>query len=138
MFNEQYAEIWYLWAGNIADMESAASYRRDVGAAISDPGRGDPMMDQIRDALAARAICALTIDAQRKRWKPVKLNDNSRDFLMPGGMCIHMRRECAATIDDVAAKVNSILERAGIDATKKYGNDCLSLTMSELEELLRP
>lgn len=138
-FKEQHAEIWHLWAGSATDHEihQTKNHPYTVGADLSDPGT-DALMDQIRDALAKRAICALDFDYQRKSWKPVKSSENSRDFLFPGGLCVHMRRECGATIEDVECRVTEIL--ASFNKGLKKGSDetRLSLSISDLEALLRP
>lgn len=130
----QHAEIWYLWTGKLTELQSSMRYI--LGAGIAPTDTDTTMRMQIHAVLAAAAVCGLTYE--KNAWKPVAVRPELCDFLMPGGLCVHMRAERAEIVTDVAGEVRDTLTRINQAAPAKGGEQIVALTLTDLEALLPP
>ncbi len=131
----QHAEIWYLWAGKLTDIQPTGG-RYIVGAGLASTDNDTALRMQIHAVLAAAAVCGLTYE--NKAWKPVAVRPELCDFLMPGGLCVHMRAERAEIVTDIAREARDTLPRIALAAPGKSNEQVVSLTLADLETLLRP
>jgi len=131
----QHAEIWYLWVGKLTDIQQPGG-RYIVGAGLAPTDNDTTLRMQIHAVLAAAAVCGLTYE--NKAWKPVAVRPELCDFLMPGGLCVHMRAERAEIVTDIAREARDTLPRIALAAPGKSNEQVVSLTLADLETLLRP
>ena len=131
----QHAEIWYLWAGKLTDIQQPGGCYI-VGAGIAPTDNDTTLRMQIHAVLAAAAVCGLVYE--NKAWKPVAVRPELCDFLMPGGLCVHMRAERAEIVTDIAREARDTLPRIALAAPGKSNEQVVSLTLADLESLLRP
>lgn len=129
----QHAEIWYLWTGKLTELKAPGA-RYIIGAGLALTDTDTTMRMQIYEVLRRAAVCGLTYE--NNAWKPVALRDELCDFLLPNGLCVHMRCERAEVVADVAAEVRDTLPRIALAAPAKLSEQAVSLTLADLEALL--
>ena len=127
----RYAEIWYLWAGKLTETQPTGG-RYVVGAGLAPTDNDTTLRMQIHAVLATAAICGLTYE--NKAWKPVAVRPELCDFLMPGGLCVHMRAERAEVVSDIAREARDTLPRIALAAPGKSNEQVVSLATRTEEE----
>ena len=129
----QHVEIWYLWTGKLTELQPTGG-RYVIGAGLSPTDTDTTMRTQIHAVLAAAAVCGLTYD--KNAWKPVTVRSELCDFLLPSGLCVHMRAERAEVVTDVASEVRDALPRMALAAPQKLNEQIVAMTLADLEALV--
>ena len=129
----QHAEIWHLWAGKLTDVQAVGG-RYVIGAGLAPTDTDTTMRMQIHAVLAAAAVCGLTYD--KNAWKPVAVRSELCDFLLPNGLCVHMRAERAEVVTDVASEVRDAVPRMALAAPPKLNEQIVTMTLADLEALV--
>lgn len=129
----KHVEIWSLWIGKLTETQPTGG-RYVIGAGLAPTDTDTTMRTQIHAVLAAAAVCGLTYD--KNAWKPVTVRSELRDFLLPNGLCVHMRAERAEVVTDVASEVRDAVPRMALAAPPKLNEQIVTMTLADLEALV--
>lgn len=132
----EHVSIWSLWVGSLSEVkkpQGSGSFTLLGEASETEAGSMGP---GLRAALSARALCGLKLS--KDGWRPAPLGDEPHDFLMPGGACVHLRRESCEVSGDAEAAVSDAMRSVTVCGYKgERPNQLVMLTMSDLEALLK-
>lgn len=130
----KYVEIYTIWFGSIQDMETP-SVKFTIHVGIHDEEH-HTQGAEVRAAVARRALCGLTQEINRKTWKPTPIDRDTLDFLLPGGVCAHVRCIRASTFESVEEGVAMAIDCRPEPLVKRDTPLSLVLTTADLDVLL--
>jgi hypothetical protein len=133
---EKHVSIWQLWIGSMSDTQKphgSGTFTLLGEVSESEDGVAGPGLCA---ALSARALCGLKL--VKDGWTPAPLHEESRDFLFPGGACVHLRRESCEVSYDTHEAVSEAMKSMTICGFKVADKDAkITISMSDLEALLK-